>query len=86
MENQLDGRRARKLVVPRQERVGTRLVPAPWLKIQDTAADYVLRAGDRLGFNPVSRPRIRVDPAQKPEPAGASDAWAELRLVDGGRK
>lgn len=56
------------------------LTPSPWFEIQDRMMKAMARASDQLGFSPVARPRIKLEPA-----AGDENPWAEFRVVNGGR-
>lgn len=46
----------------------------------------MIQTSDRLGFSPVARPRIQVEPVEPDDEGG--DTWSALRrfpVVDGGK-
>ena len=61
---------------------------SPYIDIIGRTAKIMIQTSDRLGFSPVARPRIQVEPDEPPDPEGG-DTWGALRrfpVIDGGKK
>jgi P27 family predicted phage terminase small subunit len=64
------------------------MVPSPYNDILDKTLRSMTRVAQELGFSPVARPRIQVDPPLQPIEAPKEDAWSTLRrfpVISGGK-
>lgn len=61
---------------------------SPYLAVIWRETDVMIRLSDRLGFSPVARPRIQIEPAKPCEPVADNDTWALLKrfpAIEGGK-
>jgi phage terminase small subunit len=59
---------------------------SPYVAIADKMSKTMMQAADRLGFSPVARPRLQLDPPDEPDKGGG--AWGTLRrfpVIPGGK-
>ena len=64
------------------------LVRSPYVDVITSAGRQILQCADRLGFSPVARPRIELEPELPASPAAGDDGWGQLRrfpVYDGGK-
>ena len=57
---------------------------SPYLAVIWRETDVMIRLSDRLGFSPVTRPRIQIEPGS----AADDNVWAELKrfpVINGGK-
>lgn len=57
-------------------------VVSPYVGIANRAGLRMLRAASEMGFTPASRPRL----AHGAQPPGGESEWAQLMVIEGGRK
>ena len=60
---------------------GADLVPSPYLRARDRAAEVMRAVGSELGFSPAARARLGV---ADPQPAAADNPFHRIRVMDTG--
>jgi hypothetical protein len=61
---------------------------SPYLAVIWRETDVMIRLSDRLGFSPVTRPRIQIEPEPPRGSAADDNVWAELKrfpVINGGK-
>ncbi len=59
---------------------------SPYVKIIERETVNLIRLSDRLGFSPVARPRIQIEPSKTDDESG--DTWGQLKhfpIINSGR-
>ena len=59
---------------------------SPYVAIADKMSKTMMQAADRLGFSPVARPRLQIEPVAEDK---GDDTWGALRrfpVIPGGKK
>ena len=61
---------------------------SPYLSVIDRCTQQMMQLSDRLGFSPVARPRIHIEPTAPQADDNLTDTWGVLKrfpVIDGGK-
>jgi hypothetical protein len=60
------------------------MVMSPYVEVIDRAAKIMFKASEAMGFSPVARPRLKVEPSPG-SAAAQADPWSQLTVIPGGK-
>jgi phage terminase small subunit len=61
------------------------MVMSPYVEVIDRAAKIMFKAAEAMGFSPVARPRLKIEPPASGSAAAKADPWAQLTVIPGGK-